>query len=55
VAQSTVVTTATGAGHAAAVQIEPEYCAKIHTHVTEHAPDADLQEDCDRPARAAPS
>ena len=34
-AQSTVVTT-TGTGHAAAVQIEPEYRTKIHTYVTEH-------------------
>ncbi|SFJ72841.1 DUF1236 domain-containing protein [Bradyrhizobium sp. Gha] len=34
-AQSTVVTTTTGAGHAA-VQIEPEYRTKIHTYVTEH-------------------
>ena len=34
-AQSTVVTT-TGAGHAAAVQIEPEYRTKIRTYVTEH-------------------
>lgn len=33
-AQSTVVTT-TGTGHAAAVQIEPEYRAKIRTYVTE--------------------
>ncbi|MFK4507021.1 hypothetical protein [Bradyrhizobium daqingense] len=35
VAQSTVVTT-TGTGHAAAVQIEPEYRTKIRTYVTEH-------------------
>ena len=34
-AQSTVVTT-TGTGHTAAVQIEPEYRAKIRTYVTEH-------------------
>ena len=34
-AQSPVVTT-TGAGHAAAVQIEPEYRTKIRTYVTEH-------------------
>jgi Protein of unknown function (DUF1236) len=34
-AQSTVVTT-TGTGHAAAVQIEPEYRTRIHTYVTEH-------------------
>ena len=34
-AQSTVVTT-TGTGHAAAVQIEPEYRTKIRTFVTEH-------------------
>lgn len=34
-AQSTIVTT-TGTGHAAAVQIEPEYRTKIHTYVTEH-------------------
>ncbi|MCP3442256.1 DUF1236 domain-containing protein [Bradyrhizobium sp. CCGUVB14] len=34
-AQSTVVTT-TGAGHAAAVQIDPEYRTKIRTYVTEH-------------------
>lgn len=34
-AQSTVVTT-TGTGHAAAVQIEPEYRTKIRTYVTEH-------------------
>ncbi|MBR0806790.1 DUF1236 domain-containing protein [Bradyrhizobium japonicum] len=33
-AQSTVVTT--GTGHAAAVQIEPEYRTKIRTYVTEH-------------------
>ncbi|MDA9463175.1 DUF1236 domain-containing protein [Bradyrhizobium sp. CCBAU 53415] len=32
-AQSTVVTTT---GHAAAVQIEPEYRTKIRTYVTEH-------------------
>ncbi len=35
-AQSTVVTTMTGTGHAAAVQIEPEYRTKIRTYVTEH-------------------
>lgn len=35
-AQSTVVTTTTGTGHAAAVQIEPEYRTKIRTYVTEH-------------------
>src|SRR6188472_3869931 len=34
-AQSTVVTTTTGTGHAAAVQIEPEYRTKIRTYVTE--------------------
>ena len=34
-AQSTVVTT-TGTGHAAAVQIEPDYRTKIRTYVTEH-------------------
>jgi hypothetical protein len=34
-AQTTVVTT-TGTGHAAAVQIEPEYRTKIRTYVTEH-------------------
>jgi hypothetical protein len=34
-AQSPVVTT-TGTGHAAAVQIEPEYRTKIRTYVTEH-------------------
>ncbi|MGY4626171.1 DUF1236 domain-containing protein [Bradyrhizobium sp. USDA 4486] len=34
-AQSTVVTT-TGTGHAAAVQIEPEYRTKIKSYVTEH-------------------
>jgi hypothetical protein len=34
-AQSTVVPT-TGTGHAAAVQIEPEYRTKIRTYVTEH-------------------
>jgi uncharacterized protein DUF1236 len=33
-AQSTVTTTATG--HAAAVQIEPEYRTRIRTYVTEH-------------------
>ncbi|MBW7972542.1 DUF1236 domain-containing protein [Bradyrhizobium sp. BR 10289] len=33
-AQSTVVTT-TGTGHAAAVQIEPQYRTKIHSYVTE--------------------
>lgn len=35
-AQSTVVTATTGTGHAAAVQIEPEYRSKIRTYVTEH-------------------
>ena len=34
-AQSTVVTT-TGTGHAAAVQIDPEYRTKIRSYVTEH-------------------
>ena len=34
-AQGTVVTT-TGTGHAAAVQIEPQYRTKIHSYVTEH-------------------
>ena len=34
-AQSTVVTTTTGAGRAA-VQIEPEYRTRIKTYVTEH-------------------
>ena len=34
-AQSTVVTT-TGAGHAAAVQIEPEYRTKIRSYVSAH-------------------
>jgi hypothetical protein len=34
-AQSTVVTT-TGTGHAAAVQIEPQYRTRIKTYVTEH-------------------
>ncbi|MCJ9701971.1 MULTISPECIES: DUF1236 domain-containing protein [unclassified Bradyrhizobium] len=34
-AQSTVVTT-TGAGHGAAVQIEPEYRTRIRSYVTEH-------------------
>jgi len=34
-AQSTVVTTA-GTGHAAAVQIEPEYRTRIKSYVTEH-------------------
>lgn len=34
-AQSTVVTT-TGTGHAAVVQIEPEYRTKIKSYVTEH-------------------
>ncbi|WP_027571144.1 DUF1236 domain-containing protein [Bradyrhizobium sp. WSM1743] len=34
-AQSTVVTT-TGTGHAAAVQIEPEYRTRIKSYVTEH-------------------
>src|SRR5712671_2223079 len=33
-AQTTVTTT--GTGHTAAVQIEPEYRAKIRTYVTEH-------------------
>jgi len=33
--QSTVVTT-TGAGHGAAVQIEPEYRTRIRSYVTEH-------------------
>jgi hypothetical protein len=32
----TTVTTTTGTGHAAAVQIEPEYRTKIRTYVTEH-------------------
>jgi hypothetical protein len=32
----TTVTTTTGAGHAAAVQIEPEYRTKIKTYITEH-------------------
>lgn len=35
-AQSTVVTTTTGTGHAAAVQIEPEYRTQIRTYVAEH-------------------
>ena len=36
-AQSTVVTTTTtGTGHAAAVQIEPQYRTKIKSYVTEH-------------------
>ncbi|MCP3477744.1 DUF1236 domain-containing protein (plasmid) [Bradyrhizobium sp. CCGUVB1N3] len=35
-AQSTVVTTTTGTGHAATVQIEPECRTKIRTYVTEH-------------------
>ncbi|OKO77641.1 DUF1236 domain-containing protein [Bradyrhizobium sp. NAS96.2] len=34
-AQTTVVGT-TGAGHNAAVQIEPEYRTRIHSYVTEH-------------------
>ncbi|WP_027546534.1 DUF1236 domain-containing protein [Bradyrhizobium sp. WSM2254] len=34
-AQSTVVTT-TGTGHAAVVQIEPEYRTRIKSYVTEH-------------------
>jgi hypothetical protein len=34
-AQSTVVTT-TGTGHAATVQIEPEYRTRIKSYVTEH-------------------
>ncbi|MCK1651388.1 DUF1236 domain-containing protein [Bradyrhizobium sp. 149] len=34
-AQSTVVTT-TGTGHAAAVQIEPQYRTKIKSYITEH-------------------
>jgi Protein of unknown function (DUF1236) len=34
-AQSTVTTT-TGTGHTAAVQIEPEYRTKIRSYVTEH-------------------
>jgi uncharacterized protein DUF1236 len=34
-AQNTVVTT-TGAGHATAVQIEPQYRTRIHSYVTEH-------------------
>ncbi|SED15708.1 DUF1236 domain-containing protein [Bradyrhizobium erythrophlei] len=34
-ATSTVVTT-TGTGHAATVQMEPEYRTKIRTYVTEH-------------------
>ncbi|MCK1745447.1 DUF1236 domain-containing protein [Bradyrhizobium sp. 139] len=34
-AQSTVETT-TGTGHAAAVQIEPQYRTKIKSYVTEH-------------------
>lgn len=32
----TTVTTTTGAGHAATVQIEPEYRTKIRSYVTEH-------------------
>ncbi|MGY4155581.1 hypothetical protein ACVINW_001423 [Bradyrhizobium sp. USDA 4461] len=35
-AQTTVTTTATGTGHTAAVQIEPEYRTRIHGYVTEH-------------------
>ncbi|MCK1422887.1 DUF1236 domain-containing protein [Bradyrhizobium sp. 182] len=34
-AQSTVVTT-TGTGHAATVQIEPQYRTKIKSYITEH-------------------
>lgn len=34
-AQGTVVGT-TGAGHAATVQIEPQYRTRIHSYVTEH-------------------
>ncbi|MBR0952025.1 DUF1236 domain-containing protein [Bradyrhizobium canariense] len=34
-AQSTVVTT-TGTGHAAAIQIEPQYRTRIQSYVTEH-------------------
>jgi hypothetical protein len=34
-AEDTVVTT-TSRGHAAVVQIEPEYRTRIHTYVTEH-------------------
>ena len=34
-AQSTVVTT-TGTGHAASVQIEPQYRTRIKSYVTEH-------------------
>jgi hypothetical protein len=34
--QSTVVTTTTGTGHAAAVQMERGYRTKIRTYVTEH-------------------
>ena len=34
-AQSTVVTT-TGTGHAAAIQIEPQYRTRIKSYVTEH-------------------
>jgi hypothetical protein len=34
-AEFTAVITA-GTGHAAAVQIEPEYCTKTRTYVTEH-------------------
>ena len=36
-AQSTVVTT-TGTGHAAAIQIEPQYRTRIKSYVTEHHP-----------------
>lgn len=32
----TTITTTTGAGHGAAVQIEPEYRTKIRSYVTEH-------------------
>ncbi|RXH22614.1 hypothetical protein XH99_17565 [Bradyrhizobium nanningense] len=32
----TTVTTTTGAGHGAAIQIEPEYRTKIRSYVTEH-------------------
>ncbi|MBR0844693.1 DUF1236 domain-containing protein [Bradyrhizobium liaoningense] len=35
IAQSTTVTT-TGTGHAAVVQIEPEYRTRIKSYVTEH-------------------
>lgn len=36
-AQSTVVTT-TGTGHAATVEIEPQYRTRIKSYVTEHHP-----------------